>query len=696
MKCGPARGDDAAHADVVRRRPRRPPRRAGRARTPAQRVAGLGPVEPAASRRGRRRRRVSTSDVEHCPWRLLGRRAQPRPSRGESARASRYTAIATRTYVPFATPPPPSSTSRPDAASAPRGAGGVPRARACPTASDEVWRYAPLASSHLDRFEAPASASNVVESAVRDGPGRQRRARRARVRRRSSSTPAPPPRASSVESSTSPDSVLGGRARRALPSDAFAPLNARAQPRPRRSCASPPASSSSDRSSSCHVGRPASARPSRARSSSRGAARARRSWSTTRGSAAHLVVPLSEYQRRRGRGAAALHRTSASTPARGIVGRATAFLARDARCARPSSAWASHYDRSRNDAEMHRAGRDERAAHDATSGPATRSTTFAPCSSTSGARTPLDAPLQGRRRRLVALGLHRPHRDARRAPSAPTRARRTTTCAVAGGARRQRAEPGHPRERRACARTPRRVGPLDELAALVPRVARRRARRRRASHDPGLLRPRCSTELPRADWRDLVEATSRASWPASTGRREHGRRAARWSTSRSARRTRCASGDRVLVRRAHRRRRLLPGRLLQPRALQPLPTARSTSPTARSSARATARCSDLDDGAPMSLPATRPVARFDVAVARRPRAGGGLVTLDARRSPASRSRSPARSCSRASTSPWTSGRGPRDHGAQRLGQVHAGPRARRSPGIPRGRGHGDASTASTC
>ncbi len=129
--------------------------------------------------------------------------------------------------------------------------------------------------------------------------------------------------------------------------------------------------------------------------------------------------------------------------------------------------------------------------------------------------------------------------------------------------------------------------------------------------------------------------------------------------------------------RAHRRRRLRPGRPLQPRGVQPLRGRGRRRETARSSARTTARCSDCSDGTPMSLPATRPVARLRRARRRRARAGGGLVTSTlAIAGLRGRGRRHARAA-RAWTSPWSPGEvhvimGPNGSGKSTLAHALAG------------------------
>ena len=90
----------------------------------------------------------------------------------------------------------------------------------------------------------------------------------------------------------------------------------------------------------------------------------------------------------------------------------------------------------------------------------------------------------------------------------------------------------------------------------------------------------------------------------------------------------------------------------------------------------------LVDGAPTSLPATRPVARYDARVVDGRVDGGGRRDRElAHRGAVRRGRRAARSC-RASTSSWRSGEVHVDDGPERLGQVDAGPRPGRAPRLP--------------
>jgi hypothetical protein len=187
------------------------------------------------------------------------------------------------------------------------------------------------------------------------------------------------------------------------------------------------------------------------------------------GGADALVVPLSEY-RSSDNASLQLITYQRLDQSAWHVARTTGFLSRDARLRQAVVGIGAHYNRSRNDAEMRGAG-SENELRTTFLGSGTRCTTFAPTRCTPAARSALDAALQGRGRRRLALGLHRTDRD-RKGRQAHRRATdEPQPPALTGGPRRQRAQPGHPRERRHVrARLERRTA--RRAAALVPRVAR--------------------------------------------------------------------------------------------------------------------------------------------------------------------------------------------------------------------------------
>ena len=217
-----------------------------------------------------------------------------------------------------------------------------------PTASDEVWRYAPLGELSLDRFEAPASASNVVESpfatALGDSAGLVVRVCADGFIVDAGATPA----GVSVESVDLAGLGVGGRAGRAIPRRRVRPAQRRAQPRrdgrARRR-------RRHRRGAPRHPPRGGRVGGLRAHGRHHGARRERDGRGVLRGGAGALVVPLSEFQVEQD---AALRlvtyqRLDASA---WHIGRSTAFLDKDARMRQAVIGMGSHYYGLRNDAEM--------------------------------------------------------------------------------------------------------------------------------------------------------------------------------------------------------------------------------------------------------------------------------------------------------------------------------------------------------
>ena len=285
------------------------------------------------------------------------------------------------------------------------------------------------------------------------------------------------------------------------------------------------------------------------------------------------------------------------------VARTTGLLGRDARLHQAVIGIGAHYDRSRNDAELQGAG----AANELRTtflGSGDQVHDFRTRQFHVGARTTLDAALQGRGRRRVAVGLHRTDRDRKGCEAHRRSPDQSQLAAVAVGARRQRAESRHSRERRHVrARLER--GAAGRTAALVPRVARGEPRGRAASDDPGLLlrdaRRRCRRSSPSSssatstsvlasvDGGGAVSAVDIGTARGLRRRRAPSdctSRAASWSPCGSTTTSTCSTTDAATRSSAS-------------------PTAKWTSRAPRSSARATARCFASKDGADVTLPATR-------------------------------------------------------------------------------------------
>ena len=297
-----------------------------------------------------------------------------------------------------------------------------------------------------------------------------------------------------------------------------------------------------------------------------------------------------------------------------------------------------------------------------------------------GQRSALDAAVQGRGRRLVAVGLHRTHRDRegrqahRRAPDEPQPA------AVTGRARRQRAQPGHPRERRRCAPTPRASGrSTNSSAGTSSRVASSREEAERLMIQ-GFFNEMLAT-LPARARPNWSSATSPRCWPACGG---DAVTTSTWATSSDfvsgvPRQVRVA--DRVLVvvrieddvyvlddRCSHEEFSLAEGEV-------DVETLRDRVRAPRRDVPPAATAADVVPGDA----AGRALRR---ARRRRATGGGGAVTstLDHR---GLRVEVAGKEVLKGFDLTMQLGRGPRHHGPERLGQVDAGPRAGR---VTRGTG----------
>ncbi|MDE3064802.1 MAG: Fe-S cluster assembly protein SufD [Acidobacteriota bacterium] len=240
--------------------------------------------------------------------------------------------------------------SRPDA-SARRASWDAFAAQGLPDASDEVWRYAPLGELALDSFGVPEGPSGAVESDFARALGAGA-ALVVRVVDGFLVDAGRPPSGVSVDAPTALDSISGVPLLERYEGDTFALLNAALCPGATRVRVD--AGVTLDRPVVVvhHVGASA-AFPRTVVDLGRGASATVVEY--VEGGAGALVVPLSEYHVAEN---AALRlityqRLDASA---WHIARSTAFLEKDARMSQSVIGMGSHYDRSRNDAEMIGAG----------------------------------------------------------------------------------------------------------------------------------------------------------------------------------------------------------------------------------------------------------------------------------------------------------------------------------------------------
>jgi Fe-S cluster assembly protein SufD len=240
--------------------------------------------------------------------------------------------------------------SRPDAATR-QLAWDAYTAQGLPTESDEVWRYAPLGELDLDRFAVPAEPSAAEESDFARALG----ARAGLVVRLVDGfvvDVGTPPPGVEVDAVTTGESVAGVPLIERYSGDAFGLLNV----------ALAPAATVVRVADGVTVAEPLVIRHAVGATSTfaRTVVELGRGASATvveyfEGGADALVVPLSEFRI----GAnAALHLITYQRLDLSAwhVARSTAFLERDARMRQAVLGMGSHYDRSRNDAEMLEAG----------------------------------------------------------------------------------------------------------------------------------------------------------------------------------------------------------------------------------------------------------------------------------------------------------------------------------------------------
>jgi Fe-S cluster assembly protein SufD len=240
--------------------------------------------------------------------------------------------------------------SRPDAATR-QLAWDAFEAQGLPTESDEVWRYAPLGELTLDRFNVPAEASSTEESDFARALG----ARAGLVVRLSDGfmvDAGTPPAGVVVESVTTGDSVAGVPLIERYSGDAFGLLN----------IALSPSATVIRVADGVSVAEPLVIRHVVGATScfARTVVELGRGASATvveyfEGGVDALVVPLSEFRVGPNAGLHLITYQRLDLSA-WHVARSTAFLERDARMRQAVLGMGSHYDRSRNDAEMLEAG----------------------------------------------------------------------------------------------------------------------------------------------------------------------------------------------------------------------------------------------------------------------------------------------------------------------------------------------------
>jgi Fe-S cluster assembly protein SufD len=220
-----------------------------------------------------------------------------------------------------------------------------------PSASDEVWRYAPLSDLVLDRFAVPQLGSLAPESPFARALG-ERAGLVVQVSDGFVIDAGTPPAGVEVASVVSDESVAGVTLLERYGGDPFGLLNV----------ALSPASTLVRVADGVTLGEPlvilhvvgaTAAFPRTVVEMGRGASATVVEY--YEGGAGALVVPLSEFQI----GADAALRLityQRLDMSAWHVGRSTAFLQRDARMRQAVIGMGSHYDRSRNDAEMLEAG----------------------------------------------------------------------------------------------------------------------------------------------------------------------------------------------------------------------------------------------------------------------------------------------------------------------------------------------------
>src|SRR5579872_540447 len=240
--------------------------------------------------------------------------------------------------------------SRPDSASR-QSAWDTFERHGLPTASDEVWRYAPLKELSLDSFEVPVGASGVPESAFARALG-ERAGLVVKVSDGFVVELGAPPDGVAVESVDTGESLAGVALAERYAGDAFGLLNV----------ALGPATTVIRVADGVTVDQPlvvrhvvgsTSAFPRTVVDLARGASATVVEY--FEGGAGALVVPLSEF--RLGPDSA-LHLITYQRLDHSAwhVARSTAFVQRDARMLQAVLGMGSHYDRSRNDAELMEAG----------------------------------------------------------------------------------------------------------------------------------------------------------------------------------------------------------------------------------------------------------------------------------------------------------------------------------------------------
>jgi Fe-S cluster assembly protein SufD len=220
-----------------------------------------------------------------------------------------------------------------------------------PTASDEVWRYAPLGELSLDSFEVPAQASAAFESQFARALG-ERAGLVVRVSDGYVVDVGAVPPGVAVESVTTGESIAGVSMVERYGGDAFGLLNV----------ALSPAATVIRVAEGVTVEKPLVVRHVVGATSAfpRTVVDLERGASATvveyfEGGADALVVPLSEF--RIGPNAS-LHLITYQRLDQSAwhIARSTTFLERDARMRQAVIGMGSHYDRSRNDAELIEAG----------------------------------------------------------------------------------------------------------------------------------------------------------------------------------------------------------------------------------------------------------------------------------------------------------------------------------------------------
>jgi Fe-S cluster assembly protein SufD len=240
--------------------------------------------------------------------------------------------------------------NRPDAATR-RRAWSVFEATGLPTTSDEVWRYAPLGDLAIDRFTVPSVPAEQVDSDFATKL-RERAGLVIRVVDGFCVSTGDPVEGVSVEIDESNDSLAGETLLQRYESDSFALLNA----------ALAPSTTVLRVAAGVNVAQPIVV----LNESSAGASFPRTQIVLGRGAsvtvveyfergADALVVPVSEY-RLDDNASLQLITYQRLDSSAWHVARTTGFLARDARLHQAIVGLGSHYDRSRNDAELLGAG----------------------------------------------------------------------------------------------------------------------------------------------------------------------------------------------------------------------------------------------------------------------------------------------------------------------------------------------------